>query len=181
RPNQVGGPHRPAGGSGPAAVPRAVDRARRRPEPGQGRGHRADRQGSGDAFGGDGFHGRRCQRPARAAQGGFFLRALRRGAGSAARGGLGVEEARRPRCSARAVRVAPRCPGIVAAAGRRAQAPASGMTAPRQKKNNFFFAGGWEKRVRRELRVRALLWALPLLRRAPLWVGSLLGTLAWYL
>src|SRR5438874_153345 len=141
----------------------------------------SDAWAAGDAFGGDGFHGRRCQRPARAAQGGFFLRALRRGAGSAARGGLGVEKARRPRCSARAVRVAPRRPGIVAAAGRRAQAPASGMTAPQQKKNNFFFAGGWRKRVRRELRVRALLWALPILRRAPLWVGSLLGTLAWYL
>ena len=37
------------------------------------------------------------------------------------------------------------------------------------------------KRLRRELRVRALLLALPLLRRAPVWVGAFAGTLAWYL
>lgn len=37
------------------------------------------------------------------------------------------------------------------------------------------------KRFRRELRVRALLLLLPLLRRAPPWTGALLGTMAWYL
>lgn len=38
-----------------------------------------------------------------------------------------------------------------------------------------------QKRVRRELRVRALLFALPLLRVLPLAVGAALGWLAWYL
>jgi Kdo2-lipid IVA lauroyltransferase/acyltransferase len=37
------------------------------------------------------------------------------------------------------------------------------------------------KRMRRELRVRALLVALPLLRALPLWAGAALGRLAWYL
>ena len=52
--------------------------------------------------------------------------------------------------------------------------------SPSQKKNNFFFGGG-RKRFRRELRVRALLVALPLLRHLPPWLGAALGTLAWYL
>ena len=52
--------------------------------------------------------------------------------------------------------------------------------SPSQKKNNFFCGGG-RKRFRRELRVRALLVALPLLRHLPLWLGAALGTLAWYL
>jgi KDO2-lipid IV(A) lauroyltransferase len=58
------------------------------------------------------------------------------------------------------------------------------MTPP-QKKNNFFFADLFSaerrKRVRRELRVRALLLALPLLRHLPPALGAALGTLAWYL
>ena len=37
------------------------------------------------------------------------------------------------------------------------------------------------KRLQRELRVRALLLALPLLRRAPVWLGALAGRLAWSL
>lgn len=37
------------------------------------------------------------------------------------------------------------------------------------------------KRLRRELRVRALLASLPLLRVLPLWAGAALGWLAWYL
>jgi len=37
------------------------------------------------------------------------------------------------------------------------------------------------KRIRRELRVRALFLALPLLRVLPLWAGAALGRLAWYL
>ena len=52
--------------------------------------------------------------------------------------------------------------------------------SPSQKKNNFFCGGG-RKRFRRELRVRALLVALPLLRHLPPWLGAALGTLAWYL
>src|SRR5258708_38029287 len=56
---------------------------------------------------------------------------------------------------------------------------------PPQKKNNFFFADLFSaerrKRVRRELRVRALLLALPLLRHLPPALGAALGTLAWYL
>ena len=48
------------------------------------------------------------------------------------------------------------------------------------KKNNLF-SGGGRKRFRRELRVRALLVALPLLRHLPPWLGAALGTLAWYL
>ena len=51
------------------------------------------------------------------------------------------------------------------------------MTPPRPpQKKKFFF-----KRVRRELRVRALLWSLPLLRKLPTEAGALIGTLAWYL
>jgi len=53
------------------------------------------------------------------------------------------------------------------------------MTAAAQKKNNFF--SGTARRVRREVRVRALLVALPVLRRLPLAVGAALGWLAWYL
>lgn len=53
------------------------------------------------------------------------------------------------------------------------------MTPP-QKKNNFFFAGA-RRRLRRELRVRALLLALPLFRLLPSVVGAAIGTLAWYL
>ncbi|MGZ6142157.1 MAG: lysophospholipid acyltransferase family protein [Myxococcales bacterium] len=49
------------------------------------------------------------------------------------------------------------------------------MSAPRIKKNFFF------KRVRRELRVRALLLSLPLLKHLPIEAGAALGTLAWYL
>jgi len=55
------------------------------------------------------------------------------------------------------------------------------MSAP-PKKNNFFSAGpsaGLWKRVRRELRVRALLFFLPLLRVLPPALGAALGTLAW--
>lgn len=37
------------------------------------------------------------------------------------------------------------------------------------------------KRIRRELRVRALLLALPLLKLLPIELGAFLGTLAWYL
>jgi KDO2-lipid IV(A) lauroyltransferase len=37
------------------------------------------------------------------------------------------------------------------------------------------------KRARRELRVQALLAAMPLLRVLPLWAGAFIGTLAWYL
>ena len=37
------------------------------------------------------------------------------------------------------------------------------------------------KRMRREIRVRALLLGWPLLRVVPLWVGAALGWLAWYL
>src|SRR5438093_12019957 len=40
---------------------------------------------------------------------------------------------------------------------------------------------GRRKRFRRELRVRALLAALPLLRDLPLRAGAALGWLAWYL
>src|SRR5206468_6306148 len=40
---------------------------------------------------------------------------------------------------------------------------------------------GRRKRFRRELRVRALLAALPLLRVLPLRAGAALGWLAWYL
>ena len=40
---------------------------------------------------------------------------------------------------------------------------------------------GLAKRLRRELRVRALLWSLPLLRRLPIEAGAFLGTVAWYL
>jgi len=40
---------------------------------------------------------------------------------------------------------------------------------------------GLAKRLRRELRVRALLIALPLLRRLPIEAGAVLGTVAWYL
>ena len=39
----------------------------------------------------------------------------------------------------------------------------------------------WRKRFRRELRVRALLAAMPLLRVLPLRAGEALGWLAWYL
>jgi KDO2-lipid IV(A) lauroyltransferase len=39
----------------------------------------------------------------------------------------------------------------------------------------------FRKRLRRELRVRALFLALPLLRVLPLWAGAALGRLAWYL
>ncbi len=55
--------------------------------------------------------------------------------------------------------------------------------APGQKKNknNFFFGAGAGKRVRREVRVRALLASLPLLRVLPLRAGGALGWLAWYL
>jgi len=54
---------------------------------------------------------------------------------------------------------------------------------PLQKKNNYFFSGGVPlgKRVRRELRTRALLWSLPLLKVLPLSVGAVLGRLAWVL
>ena len=54
------------------------------------------------------------------------------------------------------------------------------MTTPPQKKNNFF-SGGGRKRFRRELRVRALLIAMPLLRYLPPGLGAVFGTLAWYL
>jgi len=37
------------------------------------------------------------------------------------------------------------------------------------------------KRLRREIRVRALLFGWPLLRAVPLWLGGALGWLAWYL
>ena len=37
------------------------------------------------------------------------------------------------------------------------------------------------KRLRREIRVRALLFGWPLLRLMPLWFGAALGWLAWYL
>src|SRR2546430_14731356 len=37
------------------------------------------------------------------------------------------------------------------------------------------------KRLRREIRVRALLFGWPLLRLMPLWFGAALGSLAWYL
>jgi KDO2-lipid IV(A) lauroyltransferase len=47
-------------------------------------------------------------------------------------------------------------------------------------KNNNFFSGA-RKRVRREVRVRALVLALPLLRILPLAAGAALGWLAWYL
>jgi len=50
-----------------------------------------------------------------------------------------------------------------------------------QKKNNFFFGAEARKRFRRELRVRALLLALPLLSRLPPALGAVLGSLAWYL
>ena len=54
------------------------------------------------------------------------------------------------------------------------------MTPP-PKKNYFFFGEeGW-KRVRREVRVRALILALPLLRYLPKGLGAALGMLAWYL
>jgi KDO2-lipid IV(A) lauroyltransferase len=39
----------------------------------------------------------------------------------------------------------------------------------------------WRKRLRRELRIRALLTALPVLRVLPLHAGAALGWLAWYL
>ena len=39
----------------------------------------------------------------------------------------------------------------------------------------------WAKRLRRELRVRALLAAMPLLRALPIEAGAALGWLAWYL
>src|SRR5256886_15897260 len=42
-------------------------------------------------------------------------------------------------------------------------------------------SAGRRKRFRRELRVRALLAALPLLRLLPLGAGAALGWLAWYL
>lgn len=54
------------------------------------------------------------------------------------------------------------------------------MTPP-QKKINFFFGADARKRFRRELRVRALLFFLPLLRHLPPALGAVLGTLAWYL
>lgn len=57
------------------------------------------------------------------------------------------------------------------------------MTAP-QKKNNYFFPGGSPgllKRMRREVRTRALLWSLPLLEIVPASLGALLGRLAWVL
>src|SRR5215475_12018514 len=47
-----------------------------------------------------------------------------------------------------------------------------------QKKNNLFF--GAAKRVRKEVRVRALLVSPPLLRHLPLGAGAALGWLAWY-
>ena len=47
-----------------------------------------------------------------------------------------------------------------------------------QKRDNFFFDAA--KRVRREVRVRALLASLPLLRNLPLGAGAALGWLAWY-
>ncbi len=58
------------------------------------------------------------------------------------------------------------------------------MTPP-QKKNNFFFGGGGNrvplgKWVRRELRVRALLFFLPLLRVLPPAFGAAIGTAAWF-
>lgn len=53
------------------------------------------------------------------------------------------------------------------------------MTPP-QKKNNFFFAES-RKRLRRGLRIRALLVALPLLKVLPPALGAVLGTLAWFL
>ena len=49
------------------------------------------------------------------------------------------------------------------------------MTAPQEKKFLFF------KRLRRELRVRALLLFLPLLRHLPIELGATLGRLAWHL
>ena len=54
------------------------------------------------------------------------------------------------------------------------------MSAP-PKKNYFFSGADARKRLRRELRVRALLIALPLLRHLPPALGAALGTLAWYL
>src|SRR4051812_27421789 len=53
------------------------------------------------------------------------------------------------------------------------------MIATGAEKNNFF--SGAAKRVRRELRVRALLLALPLLRVLPVGAGAALGWLAWHL
>ena len=54
------------------------------------------------------------------------------------------------------------------------------MTPP-GKEINFFFGAEARKRFRRELRVRALLVGLPLLRHLPPALGAALGTLAWYL
>lgn len=54
------------------------------------------------------------------------------------------------------------------------------MTPP-QKKNYFFWGAEARKRFRREVRVRALLLALPLLRHLPPVLGAALGSLAWYL
>lgn len=56
------------------------------------------------------------------------------------------------------------------------------MSAP-QKKNNFFFGASsvpLGTRLRRELRVRALLLFLPLMRVLPPALGSAIGTLAWF-
>lgn len=55
------------------------------------------------------------------------------------------------------------------------------MMSPPQKKNFFSFSAERRKRWRRELRVRALLVALPLLRALPAALGAALGLLAWYL
>src|SRR5256886_9388758 len=75
----------------------------------------------------------------------------------------------RPRRRPRALRAAPRREGRLAAARGRTEAGPTGMTAP---------AG---KRLRREIRVRALLFGWPLLRLMPLCFGAALGWLAWYL
>src|SRR5258708_2407905 len=156
RRREAGGAHRPARRAGHAALPRALHRAGGGPQPRQGPRHRGNCAKCANSPRRDGVHGRRRQRPPRAAQGGPLLRAGRRGEGSAARGPLGLAARRRPRRGARAVRDPPRREGVVAAA--------RGM-----------------KRLRREVRVRALLLAMPLMRVLPASIGAALGWLAWYL
>src|SRR5437667_12576799 len=82
---------------------------------------------------------------------------------------MGFAAAGRPRRRPRALRAAPRREGRLAAARGRSEAGPTGMTAP------------LGKRLRREIRVRALLFGWPLLRVVPLGLGAALGWLAWYL
>src|SRR5207237_592182 len=115
------------------------------------------------------LHGRRRQRSSRSAQGRLLLCSPGRCPGGARGGALGIAAAGRPRRRPRALRAAPRREGRLAAARGRTEAGPTGMTAP---------AG---KRLRREIRVRALLFGWPLLRLMPLCFGAALGWLAWYL